>query len=103
MERTAQFLGVLAALLLLSALALMVLPNRATVLVAFTPPNTARYDTADCGTPFRSTRWSSDDACEGPVLGRGGVVLLAGLGSVLGAAIGAGLWVVSNRPGARNS
>lgn len=100
MERTARFLGVLAALLFLFALLLMVLPNRATVLVDFTPPNTARYDEADCGTPFRSTQWSSDDACEGPVLGRAGVVMLAGLGSVLVAGIGGGLWVASTRPGA---
>lgn len=100
MERTARFLGVLAALLFVFALLLMVLPNRATVLVDFTPPNTARYDEADCGTPFRSTQWSSDDACEGPVLGRGGAVMLAGLGSVLVAGIGASLWVVSTRPGA---
>jgi hypothetical protein len=97
MERTARILGVLAALLLVTALALMVLPNRGEALVDFTPPNTARYDQVDCGTPFRSTRWSHDDGCEGPMLGRGGAVVLAGLGSVVLGVVAAGLWVASSR------
>lgn len=98
MARVARILGVLAALLFLTALLLSSLPNRAEVMAGFTPPKSATYGRVDCGTPFKSTRWSGADECEGPVLGRGGVVLLAGLGAVLLAVAGAGLWVASSRP-----
>ncbi len=99
MARVARVFGMLAGLLLVAALLLAYLPNPGETLVDFRPPGTETHGEVDCGTPFRSTRHSHDDGCEGPFLGRGGIVFLAVLGSIAFAAVGTGLWVASQRPG----
>lgn len=99
MARVARVFGVLAGLLLVAALLLAYLPNPGQALVDFRPPGTEIYGEVDCGSPFRSTRHSHDDGCESPVLGRGGIVFLAFLGSIAFAVVGIGLWVASQRPG----
>lgn len=99
MARAARVFGVLAGLLLVAALLLAYLPNAGETLVDFRPPGTEIYGEVDCGSPFRSTRYSHDDGCEGPFLAQWSIVFLAGLGSIAFAAVGIGLWVASQRPG----
>lgn len=46
-------------------------------------PAAARPEKVSCGTPFSETKWSNDDACEGPLSGQAGVIFMAfGLGVV---------------------
>jgi hypothetical protein len=45
-------------------------------------------ETVNCGTPFASTRWSSDEGCEGPILSRFGLVATMLLIALASGAIG---------------
>lgn len=56
---------------------------------------TAGREKASCGTAFSSTEWSSDDACEGPLLGQRGVIVMAFGLCVVCFVLGAGALVVS--------
>ena len=63
-------LGGVAALLLLLSIALSLLPNHGMTVIA--EPN----QRVNCGTIFAETKWSGDDGCEGPMIGRSGVVFV---------------------------
>jgi hypothetical protein len=50
------------------------LPTRARPVITAAPPGT---ETVNCGTVFSDTEWSNDDGCEGPILNRAGLMMLA--------------------------
>jgi len=56
---------------------------------------TAGREKVSCGTPFSDTKWSSDDACEGPRIGQAGVIVAAFLLCVVSFVLGAGALVLS--------
>lgn len=51
----------------------------------------------NCGTVFSDTKWSSDDACEGPRIARGGLMFIAFVVSVLAFVSGVLLIVITMR------
>lgn len=83
--------------LVLAGLALI-----ASFVVGLVPAHAAGPEKVDCGTVFASTRWSNDDACEGPRLDRLGLTVGALLLGFMSGAIGLGLYLVEMRsPGHR--
>jgi hypothetical protein len=84
---------------MLGAMVLAIVPTRGRAIVDFRPPGTEISGEVDCGSPFRTTMWSHDDGCEGPVLARGGAVVLCVLGALVVGGVGLTLWVVGNLPG----
>jgi hypothetical protein len=89
-------------LLSIAAIALVVtpviglVPVHAKPLAGIAPPGA---ETVNCGSPFASTRWSSDDGCEGPVLSRFGLVATILLIALASGAIGLVLLFTEARRG----
>ncbi len=58
------------------------------------PPPAGR-DTVNCGTALSKTEWGNDDACEGPLIGQAGVMVMAFGLCVLCFVLGAGALALS--------
>lgn len=74
MKLASRVLLVLAAVALVAGLVLGALPVKVDPASASPTPGAGKVS---CGTAFSQTEWSSDDACEGPLLSRLGVSLAA--------------------------
>lgn len=87
-----------AGLSLLLAPVLGLLPVHARPVISSPPPG---RETVNCGTVFADTEWSGDDGCEGPLLSRGGLVVLMALIAVSVGAIGLTLMETARIRGSR--
>jgi hypothetical protein len=65
---------VVAGLAFTGGLLLGSLPTRARPVITAPHPGTEKVN---CGTVFSDTEWSNDDGCEGPLLNRAGLMMLA--------------------------
>ena len=61
------------------------------------PANGPPTEKVTCGTGFSDTKWSSDDACEGPLIGQRGAMLFAFLLCVVFFVLGVGALILSFR------
>lgn len=87
-------LVVVAGLAFTGALLLGSLPTRARPVITAAPPGTGKVN---CGTVFSDTKWSNDDACEGPLLNRAGLMMLAFMIALTAFIASAGVLVASVR------
>lgn len=74
MKMLSRALFAIAAVALVGGLILGAMPIE--VYPADAPPTVGR-EKVSCGTAFSDTRWSGDDACEGPRIGQAGVAFMA--------------------------
>jgi hypothetical protein len=79
-----------ATLAFVAAAMLGLVPMRVRPVVYGLPPNPP---TVSCGTVFGPSRWAGDDACEGAITDRGGLILVAVIIAVIAAAVAVGLLV----------
>jgi hypothetical protein len=87
---------VVAGLAFTGGLLLGSLPTRARPVITAPHPGTEKVN---CGTVFSDTEWSNDDGCEGPLLNRAGLMMLAFMIALMAFIASVGALVVAVRRG----
>lgn len=87
---------VVAGLAFTGGLLLGSLPTRARPVIRAAPPGTEKVN---CGTVLSETKWSNDDACEGALLNRAGLTMLAFMIALTAFIASAGVLVATVRGG----
>ncbi len=79
---------IVAGVALLASLTLGFLPTRGRAIVSFQPPGLEIAGDVNCGSVFSSTKWTHADGCEGPIGGRGGLMIATFVVAVVFGAVG---------------